>query len=189
MHVHHSVEDLSSPFTVSLSELELRETAYEIVVAACRSSELKPLTFISHSHSNNNNNTTAPQRKPSLHRSLTCMPGGSKVKKELGLKTSSSVSEGKKVTTTMGGLMRVQMRVSDLTDTRIRRALLRVAARQVEPLISAANSKLHLYYIQGFRLQLWSRLRCGRYGSIQSYYGRYSHATIEMLRPHQQFAI
>lgn len=133
----HPIEDLPSPFGdlgPNLSESDLRETAYQILVGACRSSASKPLTFISNSEKGDRNQALSPS--PSLHRSLTST-AASKVKKALGLKTSSSQRKGggesvkSKRAVTTGELMRVQMRVSEQTDTRIRRALLRVAASQV----------------------------------------------------------
>lgn len=74
-------------------------------------------------------------------RSLTST-AASKMKKALGLRSSSSKrSEAGSPTTSSGGkgkrpitvgeLMRVQMRVSETVDSRIRRALLRIAAGQV----------------------------------------------------------
>ncbi|KAF7819774.1 protein unc-13-like protein isoform X1 [Senna tora] len=125
----HPIEDLPSPFgdpAPNFSESELRETAYEILVAACRSSGGKPLTFISQSEKGDRT-SSALSPSPSLHRSLTST-AASKVKKALGLKTSSS---SKKRAVTTGELMRMQMRVSEQTDSRIRRALLRVAAGQL----------------------------------------------------------
>jgi len=109
----------------NLSEAELRETAYEILVGACRSSGPKPLTFVSHSDSNRGDKRNP---SPSLYRSLT-VTASSEVKKKLGLKTTSSWRNRRAATT--GELMRVQMRVTEVTDTRVRRALLRVAAGQV----------------------------------------------------------
>ncbi|KAG5014673.1 hypothetical protein JHK82_020357 [Glycine max] len=117
MHEHEHVvefEDiLPSPFAPNLSESELRETAYEMLVGACRSSGPKPLTFFSHSEQSNRGGT---QRipSPSLYRSLT---------------VTASSRNGRAATT--GELMRVQMKVTELTDTRLRRALLRVAAGQL----------------------------------------------------------
>lgn len=132
----HPIEDLPSPFgdpAPNLSDSELRETAYEIVVAACRSTGGKPLTFISQSEKGERS-SSALTPSPSLHRSLTST-AASKVEKALGLKTSSSKKKGSQVKSkravTTGELMRLQMRVSEQTDTRIRRALLRVAAGQV----------------------------------------------------------
>lgn len=127
----HSVEDLpGAPFgdaASNFSESELRETAYEILVGACRSSGPKPLTFISQSE-RGDRDRAAPA--PSLHRSLTST-AASKVKKALGLKTTSSSRGSSKRAATTGELVRVQMRISEQSDTRIRRALLRIAAGQV----------------------------------------------------------
>jgi len=109
----------------NLSEPELRETAYEILVGACRSSGPKPLTFVLHSDSNRGDKRNP---SPSLYRSLT-VTASSEVKKKLGLKTTSSWRNRRAATT--GELMRVQMRVTEVTDTRVRRAFLRVAAGQV----------------------------------------------------------
>lgn len=76
-----------------------------------------------------------------MQRSLTST-AASKMKKALGLRSSSSTgikrpegspgSGGKpKKPVTVGELMRVQMKVSENVDSRIRRALLRIAAGQV----------------------------------------------------------
>lgn len=137
----HPIQELpGAPFgdpETYFSESELRETAYEILVAACRSSGPKPLTFISQSE-RGDRDRAAPA--PSLHRSLTST-AASKVKKALGLKTSSS-SKGSKRAQTTGELVRVQMKISEQSDTRIRRALLRIAAGQV--LILVLSLILHL---------------------------------------------
>lgn len=122
----------------SLSDSDIRETAYVIFVGAGRSSGGKPLTYISQSEK--------AERSPSfsgaplsLQRSLTST-AASKVKKALGLNSSSkrgaakegSAAQAKsKKPVTVGELMRVQMRVSEQTDSRIRRGLLRIAAGQV----------------------------------------------------------
>ncbi|GMN50602.1 hypothetical protein TIFTF001_019762 [Ficus carica] len=144
MPIHHQVHDLSSPFAdvnSSLSDSDLRETSYEILVAACRSSGGKPLTYISQSEKTDRQAAAAMAASPSLQRSLTST-AASRVKKALGLKSSSSSSisrrrepaanQGRaaKRSVTVGEMMRVQMRVSEQTDSRIRRALLRVAAGQ-----------------------------------------------------------
>ncbi|KOM54202.1 hypothetical protein LR48_Vigan10g009400 [Vigna angularis] len=125
----HPIQELpGAPFgdpAPYFSESELRETAYEILVAACRSSGPKPLTFISQSE-RGDRDRAAPA--PSLHRSLTST-AASKVKRALGLKTSSS--KGSKRAGTTGELVRVQMKISEQSDTRIRRALLRIAAGQL----------------------------------------------------------
>ncbi|KAL6980100.1 hypothetical protein U1Q18_021749 [Sarracenia purpurea var. burkii] len=141
---------LPSPFgdlTPTLSGADLRETAYEIFVAACRTSSGKPLTYIP-------NNTSSADRSPSpsasslssspsMQRSLTST-AASKVKKAFGLRSSSNSGSGSKRSegspssggkakrpVTVGELMRIQMRVTDTVDSRIRRALLRIAAGQV----------------------------------------------------------
>ncbi|KAF1886990.1 hypothetical protein Lal_00046228 [Lupinus albus] len=141
----HTNEDLPSPFGDPgsiFSDSELRETAYEVLMCACRGSGPKPLTFVSQSERGD------PDRAPaaataSLNRSLTSA-AKSKVKKALGLKSeseselepeSSNTSEedgnssGRRAVTT-GELMRVQLRISEQIDSRIRRALLRIGAGQ-----------------------------------------------------------
>ncbi|MCD7465643.1 hypothetical protein HAX54_001662 [Datura stramonium] len=153
---------LPSPFpdlTPSLSATDLRETAYEIFVAACRTSTGKALTYIpsnssdrspSPSPSASNSNSSSP----SMQRSLTST-AASKMKKALGLRSSSSSgikraegspgSGGKpKKPVTIGELMRVQMKVSENVDSRIRRALLRIAAGQVGRRIESTVLPLEL---------------------------------------------
>ncbi|KAL8128623.1 hypothetical protein V2J09_017778 [Rumex salicifolius] len=141
--------DLPSPFGelgAPTSDSELRETAYEILIGSCRSSGTKkPLTFISQSEklsdksSSSSSLLSSTAASGSLQRSLTSA-AASKVKKALGLKRSSSpkaseVGDGERNkgrrTATVGELIRVQMRVSEQTDSRVRRALLRVAAGQL----------------------------------------------------------
>ena len=136
------VSDLVSPFGelgCNLSYTELRETAYEIFVGACRSSGGKPLTFISQSERGIAEkmekalSVSPSSASPSLQRSLTST-AASKMKKALGLKSlknkESSPSKSKRPVT-VGELMRVQMKVSEQMDSRIRRALLRISAGQV----------------------------------------------------------
>ncbi|XP_062090872.1 protein unc-13 homolog [Humulus lupulus] len=134
---------LVSPFGelgLNLTDSELRETAYEILVGACRNTSGKPLTYIPQSEKTDRAPATLTA-SPSLQRSLTST-AASRVKKALGLKSSpsskrradggESVSEGKtKRSVTVGEMIRIQMRVSEQTDSRIRRALLRVAAGQL----------------------------------------------------------
>lgn len=80
---------------------------------------------------------------PSLHRSLTST-AASKVKKALGMKKRIGDGDGdgdggessgqpgrSKKSVTVGELVRVQMRISEQIDSRIRRALLRIASGQV----------------------------------------------------------
>ncbi|CAL1371374.1 unnamed protein product [Linum trigynum] len=89
-----------------------------------------------HSPSSNSNSS------PSLQLSLTSA-AANKMKKALGLKSpgsgskkspgsGSSSSQGKsKKPLTVGELMRIQMRVSEADDSRVRRALLWISAVQV----------------------------------------------------------
>ncbi|KAL2342558.1 hypothetical protein Fmac_003843 [Flemingia macrophylla] len=146
---------LPSPFAdaaPNLSQSELRETAYEILVGACRSTVPKPLTFVSHSDPNRGD-----RRNPSasLYRSLT-WTASSKVKKKLGLRTAWS---GNRRAATTGELMRVQMRVSEVTDTRVRRALLRLAAAQLGRRIESMV----------LPLELIQQLKCSDFASEEEY--------------------
>lgn len=135
-------ESLPSPFgdpAINLSDSELRESAYEILVAACRSTGSRPLTYIPQSPKSDWSNgvaTAALSPSPSLHRSLTST-AASKVKKALGMKKRSGGAESSgqpdrnKKSVTVGELVRIQMRISEQIDSRIRRALLRIASGQV----------------------------------------------------------
>ncbi|KAK7319955.1 hypothetical protein RJT34_04684 [Clitoria ternatea] len=138
------VEDVPSR---KLSESEVRETAYEVLVGGCRSSGRKALTFVS---------SRGEQRNPSasLYRSVS-VTASSKVKERLGLKTTSL---SRKAMTT-GELMRAQMRVSELTDTRVRRALLRVAAGQLGGRIESMV----------LPLELIQHLKCSDFPNEQEY--------------------
>ena len=138
---NYFTETLTCPFgelATNLSDSELRETAYEILIGSCRSSGGKPLTYISQSERNSERAVTPTLTSTaSLQRSLTST-AASKVKKALGLKSSrrrkasgESDSERVKKAVTIGEMLRVQMGVSEQTDSRVRRALLRVAAAQV----------------------------------------------------------
>lgn len=127
---------------VDLSPSELRETAYEILVGACRSSGSgRRLTFVSSSNS----------RERSQQQSLTQKSAASKIKNGLGLKPKKMNVVGvcgaggeedesgdpyrkRGGGFTLGELMRVQMRISEQTDSRVRRGYLRVAAGQVRNL-------------------------------------------------------
>lgn len=141
--------DLPSPFgqLTQLSDSDLRLTAYEIFVAACRTSTGKPLSFIPNTNSSSDSpthhNLSSPSHNsPTLQRSLTSA-AASKMKKALGLKSPGSGSkkspgsgpgsgQGKsKKALTVGELMRTQMGVSETVDSRVRRALLRISAAQV----------------------------------------------------------
>lgn len=112
---------------VDLSPSELRETAYEILVGACRSAGSgRRLTYVSSSTS----------KERSQQQSMTHKSAASKVKKALGLKPKKKKSRGdgdedEPDRKNLGELMRVQMRVSEQTDSRLRRGFLRLAAGQV----------------------------------------------------------
>ncbi|KAF8036305.1 hypothetical protein BT93_C2128 [Corymbia citriodora subsp. variegata] len=147
-------ERMPSPFgdpAPALSDSELRETAYEVLVAACRSSGSRPLTYISQSERSAGAGAGAgaaaaaqgplAAAAPSLQRSLTST-AASKVKKALGLKRRETMSQRRggdpaasqgraKRPVTVGEMVRVQMKVSEQIDSRVRRALLRVAAGQL----------------------------------------------------------
>ena len=135
-------ETLTCPFGelgTNLSDSELRETAYEILVGACRSYGGKPFTYISESERNSERVAETPTltSKALLWRSLTSR-AASKVMKALGMKSSrrrkvsgESDSGRLKKAGAIGEMLRVQMRVSKQTDSRVKRALLRVAAAEV----------------------------------------------------------
>lgn len=138
----YPIDDIVSPFgdaAPNISDSELRETAYEILVGACRSTGVRPLTYIPQSERTERTPAPSLSSAPSLQRSLTST-AASKVKKALGMKSikkrvsggGESVSQGKaKRAVTVGEMVRAQMRISEQTDSRIRRALLRIAAGQV----------------------------------------------------------
>ncbi|KAL4374766.1 hypothetical protein HN51_008594 [Arachis hypogaea] len=166
----HPMEDLPSPFgdpPSNWSESELRETAYEVLVCACRSSGPKPLTFISSSDrgGDRDRDRSSAAATPSLHRSLTST-AASKVKKALGLKTRRKDGGGgggggrsAKRAVTTGELVRVQMKISEQSDSRIRRALLRIAAGQLGRRMESVVLPLEL--IQQFK--------CSDFPSQQDY--------------------
>ncbi|GMI94838.1 hypothetical protein like AT2G20010 [Hibiscus trionum] len=116
-----STETLSCPFgelATNLSDSELRETAYEIVVGACL------------------NMSESEKAAATPHTSLTSR-AASTVKKALGLRSRRKKSSGnkhkservKKARSTEETL-RVQLRVSEQMDSRVRKALSKVAANQ-----------------------------------------------------------
>lgn len=139
-------DDLPSPLgqlSTNLSDSELALTAYEIFVAACRTSSGKPLSSsIANSVSNSHSGSPSQNSVGGIQRSITST-AASKVKKAFGLKSPGSGSKkspgsgsgsglGKvKRPLTVGELMRNQMRVSEGMDSRVRRALLRISAGQV----------------------------------------------------------
>ncbi|XP_024960334.1 protein unc-13 homolog isoform X2 [Cynara cardunculus var. scolymus] len=131
---------------LDLSDSELRETAYEIFVAAFRSpGGGKPLSFVSRSPAK------VPEKAPpgpSLQRSLT-FTTVSKVKRSLGINspkkkkgsgsapTSPSSKENRPAA--IGETMRVQMKISEQTDSRVKLALMKIAAgllgRRIESIV------------------------------------------------------
>lgn len=144
MPLSYPVQDFDSPFghfNSELSDSDLRLSAYEILIGACRTSGTRPLTYIPQSDKTISqykvSTADAPSPPPSLHRSLTSS-AASKVKRSLGMRSGSTKrrlgggeSAGNKGTATVGELVRVQLRVTEQTDSRIRRAMLRIAAGQL----------------------------------------------------------
>ncbi|KAJ1704755.1 hypothetical protein LUZ63_004534 [Rhynchospora breviuscula] len=137
---------LPRPFgslAVALSDPDLRHSAYEIFVSACRTSAgSRPLTYTPQSQSQSSpssasSSSSSPSPSPSLQRSLTSA-AASKVKKALGLKSKSKTTtpptnkdKPKPKPATIADLMRIHMSIPDHADARIRRALLRIAATQL----------------------------------------------------------
>jgi hypothetical protein len=145
MPLSYPIQDFDSPFghfDSELSDSDLRHTAYEILIGACRTSGTRPLTYIPQSDRTISQYkvsaaaAAAPSPPPSLQRSLTSS-AASKVKKSLGMRSGSKrrlgggESVGNQGRATVGELIRVQMRVTEQTDSRTRRAILRIAAGQV----------------------------------------------------------
>ncbi|XP_009367453.2 protein unc-13 homolog [Pyrus x bretschneideri] len=153
--------DLPSPLgqlSAQLSDSDLRLTAYEIFVAACRTSTGKALTFTPSSADSPTQHANSPNGSPAMQRSLTST-AASKMKKALGLKSPGSGSKkspgsagsgvgsgpGKpRRAMTVGELMRIQMGISEATDSRVRRALLRISASQVGRRIESVVVPLEL---------------------------------------------
>ncbi|XWS17705.1 hypothetical protein CRYUN_Cryun33cG0090100 [Craigia yunnanensis] len=153
--------DLQSPLgqlATQLTDSDLQLTAYDVFLAACRTSSSKPFStsasFNSDStshHSPSQNHNHSPN-SPALQCSLTSA-AASKMKKALGLKSPGSSSSSKtspgsrpgsgqgksKRPTTVGELMRIQIRVPETVDSRVRRALLRVGGglvgRRIESVV------------------------------------------------------
>jgi len=126
-----AADDLPSSLgqlAASLSDSDFALTAYEIFLAACRTSSGKPLSFAA-----NHSSTIA-----------------SKVKKAFGLKSpglasrkspGSASGQGKpKRPLIVGELMRNQMKVSEAMDSHVRRVLLRISAGQVVNTLRLNNS-------------------------------------------------
>ncbi|CAI0409013.1 unnamed protein product [Linum tenue] len=147
MSVRPVAADLECPLgqlASHLTDSDLRSAAYEIFLALTRTSSAKPLSTAATTDPPNHHHNHLPHspRSPSLQRSLTSA-AASKMKKALGLKSPGSGSkkspgsgsgsgQGKsKKPLTVGELMRIQMRVPEADDSRVRRALLRISAGQV----------------------------------------------------------
>ncbi|KAK4388821.1 hypothetical protein Sango_2219100 [Sesamum angolense] len=89
----HPLSPLPFPFgdLTPLSDSDLRSSAYEIFLSANRSSSSRPLTYISNSNHNSSptNTSTNGNSTATLQKSLTSA-AASKMKKALGLRSSSS---------------------------------------------------------------------------------------------------
>ncbi|XP_052621797.1 protein unc-13 homolog [Lactuca sativa] len=147
---------------LDLSDSELRETAYEIFVGACGSpGGGRLLSYVS--HSGRLFDWTPPG--PSFQRSLT-FSSGSKVKRSLGLNSpkkkkgpgSAPVSPVNKTNQhpTIGEMMRIQMKISDEIDCRVRPALLKIASelvgRRIESIVLPVEL-LHQFKASDFQTQ------------------------------------
>lgn len=171
--------DLECPFGVlgsQLSEDDLRETAYEIFIAACRpSAGRSSLTYIPQSDKverpeKSSPSSSASSLSPSIQKSLTST-AASRVKRALGLRSSKKSSHLKdgspsrsRRPQTIGELLRLQMNVSEQTDARVRRALLRISAGQLGKRVESIVLPLEL--LQQFKssdfsdtqeYQVWQR--------------------------------
>ncbi|MBA0633027.1 hypothetical protein Godav_001682 [Gossypium davidsonii] len=153
--------DLQSPFGQLASQLndsDLRFIAYDVFLAVCCTSSSKPLSTSaslnsdSPSHNSPGQNHNHSPNTPALQRSLTSA-AASKMKKALGLKSPGSSPGSKKSPgsgpgsgqgkskrpVTVGELMRIQMRVPEAVDARVRRSLLRIGGglvgRRIESVV------------------------------------------------------
>ncbi|MBA0784002.1 hypothetical protein Gotri_001630, partial [Gossypium trilobum] len=127
--------DLQSPFGQLASQLndsDLRFIAYDVFLAVCRTSSSKPLSTSasfnsdSPSHNSRGQNHNHSPNTPALQRSLTS--------------AAASSGQGKsKRPVTVGELMRIQMRVPEAVDARVRRSLLRIGGglvgRRIESVV------------------------------------------------------
>ncbi|KAA3490507.1 Elongation factor Ts [Gossypium australe] len=155
--------DLQSPLgqlASQLSDSDLRFTAYDVFLAVWRTSSSKPLSTSasfnsdSPSHNSPGQNHNHSPNTPALQRSLTSA-AASKMKKALGLKSPGSSPGSKKSPgsgpgsgqgkskrpVTVGELMRIQMRVPEAVDARVRRSLLRIGAGLVGRRIESVQLK------------------------------------------------
>ncbi|KAL5976808.1 hypothetical protein ACLOJK_021142 [Asimina triloba] len=128
-----AVSDLTPPFfkqSCDLSDSELRETAYEILVGACGSSIAMPLPVKLEKSTSLSQQSSSPGTPTAA----------SKMRWMLGLTLSSSFSSpnsspgnessppDSKRPATFGELMRVRMSIPEEVDSRVKRAMLRIAA-------------------------------------------------------------
>uniref|UniRef100_A0A8R7Q427 MHD1 domain-containing protein n=2 Tax=Triticum urartu TaxID=4572 RepID=A0A8R7Q427_TRIUA len=140
-----SAMPLAAPFPglgVPLSDADLRTTAYEVLVAASRATVGRPLIYIpqsapssasARSTSSTSTSTSSSSSSSGLQRSRTST-AASKVKRSLGLSPSASSKAGTEAPRrpeTVMELVRVNLRVTEQADSRIRRGLLRIAAGQL----------------------------------------------------------
>ncbi|KAK9102343.1 hypothetical protein Sjap_019597 [Stephania japonica] len=128
---HSSVPPLESPFgdlACDLSDSDLKDTAFEIFAAAC------PTTTT-------NTPSAAAAAAPSLQRSLTSSAASKAVKKAfVGMRCSvnKTISSGggggsgsvNSTSKSKKSMVRVQMGVSEESEARVKRALLRISAAQ-----------------------------------------------------------
>ncbi|KAM7259828.1 hypothetical protein ACFE04_015569 [Oxalis oulophora] len=153
----------SSPLgqLTQLTNSDLQLTAYEIFVSVTRTTAAKPLSTTTSNDSPSTTHINANSTSsPNLQRSLTSA-AASKMKKALGLKSSSSPGSGSNSNNnnspgsgqsqsrnrkplTVGELMRIQMKIPEAVDSRIRKALLRVSAAQVGRRIESTVLPLEL---------------------------------------------
>lgn len=113
-------------FLCALAEDDIRETAFEILVAVCGE---KPVTFRSTSFKS--------EPKIQTNKSLTSS-AASKMKSAFGLQSSGGSTEVQRSSSfkskkpmTISDVFRVQMRISESSESRTRRALTRAIAGQV----------------------------------------------------------
>ncbi|KAM3229310.1 hypothetical protein ACQJBY_060283 [Aegilops geniculata] len=143
--ISSSAMPLAAPFPglgVPLSDADLRTTAYEVLVAASRATGGRPLIYIpqsasssatARSTSSTSTSTSSSSSSSGLQRSRTST-AASKVKRSLGLRSSASSKDGVEAPRrpeTVMELVRVNLRVTEQADSRIRRGLLRIAAGQL----------------------------------------------------------
>lgn len=169
----HPIDEIPSPFGdlgLQLTDSELRVTAFEILIGSCRSTGGKPLTYIPQSERGVDRSPSLSS-SASMNQSLT-WTASSKVKNGLGLKSAASMkkriiggdepgNQGRaKSRLQVGELIRIQMRISEQVDSRIRRALLRITAGQVR-----------LWYLEMKLLLLFSLIFCL---VLRKFYGKHN---------------